>query len=51
MENKQEKTVQNNTYVWNWRENTYFFSWSNKQLTTITEKLGHVLQIHVCRQA
>ena len=34
IENKQVKTVQNNSYVQNWRETTYCFSWSNKHLTT-----------------
>ena len=39
IENKQIKTVQNHSYVYNGLETSYFFlSWSNKQYTTIKGK-------------
>ena len=38
IENEPIKTEPNNSYLQNWCEITYFFSWSNKQLMTIEGK-------------
>ena len=54
IENKQIKTVQNNSYGWNWRETTYFWVEvinSTRQSGQLREKLGHEVQIHVSRLA
>ena len=45
------KTVQNNSYVWNWRETTHFLVEVINSQRQLREKLGHVVQIHVCRLA
>ena len=49
MKNKQIKTVQNNFYGENWLEATYFWVELINSKRQLRGKLGHVVQIHVCR--
>ena len=48
IKNGKIKTVQNNTYVWNWRETTHFLVEVIYSLQQLRKKLGRVVQIHVC---
>ena len=49
--NKQMKTVQNNPYGENSLETTYFGVEVINSKRRLSGKLGHVVQIHVCRLA
>ena len=51
IEDKQIKPVQKKFLCIKLAWNYLFFSWNNKQLTAIKGKLGHVVQIRVCRFA
>ena len=44
-------TVQNNSYVQNWCETTYFSVEVTNSQWQLREKLGHVVQVHFCRLA
>ena len=50
-ENKQIKTTQNNSYGLNWRETTYFCVEVINSKRQLRGKLGHAVQILVCRLA
>ena len=48
-ENRRIKTAQNNSYGQKWHETTNFcVEVTNSKRLTIEEKLGHMVQIHVC---
>ena len=47
IENKQIKTVPNDSYGWNCHKTTYFCVEAIKSKRKIRGKLGHVVQIHV----
>ena len=47
IENKEIKTVPNDSYVYNWHNTPFFFVEAIKSKQTIS----HVVQIHVCRLA
>ena len=51
IENKQVKTVHNYSCGQNWHKTTYFCVEAIKSKRKIRGKLGHVVQIHVCRLA
>ena len=51
IENKQIKTVQNDSCGQNWHKTTYFCVEAINSKRKIRGKLGHVVQIHVCRLA
>ena len=51
IENKQVKTVQNDSCGQNWHKTTYFCVEAINSKRKIREKPGHVVQIHVCRLA
>ena len=51
IENKQIKTVPNDSYGENRHKTTYFCVEAIKSKRKIRGKLGHVLQIHACRLA
>ena len=51
IENKQIKTVQNDSFGKNWHKSTYFCVEAINSKRKIRDKLGHVVQIHVCRLA
>ena len=51
IENKQVKTVQNDSCGQNWHKTTYFCVEAINSKRKIRGKLGHVVQIHVCRLA
>ena len=51
IENKQIKTVPNDSYGYIWHKTTYFCVEAIENKRRISEKLGHVVQIHVCRLA
>ena len=50
-ENKQIKTVQNDSCGQNWHKTTYFCVEAINSKRKTRGKLGHVVQIHVCRLA
>ena len=50
IENKQIKTVQNDSSGQNWHKTTYFCVEAINSKRKIRGKLGHVVQIHVCRK-
>ena len=51
IENKQIKTVPNDSYGYIWHKTTYFCVEAIETKRRISGKLGHVVQIHVCRLA
>ena len=51
IENKQIKTVQNDSCGQNWHKTTYFCVEAINSKRKTRGKLGHVVQIHVCRLA
>ena len=51
IENKQIKPVPNDSYGKNWHKTTYFCLKAIKSKRKLRGKLGHVVQIHVCRLA
>ena len=51
IENKQIKTVPNDSYGYIWHKTTYFCVEAIENKRRISGKLGHVVQIHVCRLA
>ena len=51
IENKQLKKVQNDSCGQNWHKTTYFCVEAINSKRKIRGKLGHVIQIHVCRLA
>ena len=51
VENQLIKTVPNDSCGSNWRKTTYSCVEAIKSKRKIREKLGHVVQIHVCRLA
>ena len=51
IENKQIKTARNDSYGYNWRETTFFGVEAINREWKIRGKLGHMVQIHVCRLA
>ena len=51
IETEQLKKVQNDSCGQNWHKTTYFCVEAINGKRKIREKLGHVVQIHVCRLA
>ena len=49
IENKQIKRVQNDSYGKNWHKTTYFCVEAIKSKQTMRGKLGHMVQVHICR--